>query len=346
MLVPLLYAISCGDRFVVDGVKDIVNLTHSGAKCLLVHQSWITEEIPEKYRSLTKTWQFPEVRNVLWTDKGNLELIEHFYPMWLSQYKRLLDLPKSSGGPVMASDWARLLYLHKFGGIYVDLDYEAHLPPPQWPVVQENSVFQSHRENAPIFFVNSPFLITEVMQNSLMYSPSSGHPFLYQVCKSIAQTLDFIENPYCPDDSTVRKEGVSAACPTMNAFSNRWTKSVTWLLKTEQITGPPVLDKTYTQLSLSNNPDVRRVYSLPTNEYFGTVGSNSIGPGKYATHWHANSWVTLNPVRLMPTLSITVVVGFALTLFLAYKYGQNERLTRSRCMRSESKFKPIVTRIT
>ena len=334
---------ACGKRVVIDGIADILALPENDAFCLNVHQSWKTEHIPEQYTELAETWRSESVRNVLWTDRGNLELVEHYYPAWTSHYATLLNLPKHSGGAVMASDWARLLYLHKFGGLYVDLDYEAHIPPTDWPVVTENKVWgagAAENPNFPIYFVNSPFLITEVMQNSLMYAPLPGHPFFLKVGDSIANTLDFIENPYCPDDHAFPNDvhhAVSANCPLTGAFSNRWTKSVTWLMKTEQITGPPVLDKTYTQLALEKSPIIAHVRPLSTADYFGTVGSNSIGPGKLATHWHANSWVTFNPVRLMPSLTLLIVSALAATLAAFYCLGKHERVCRSKCSRTPRK---------
>ena len=334
-VLSLGFAPKCGERVVIDGISDIQRLPVSGEECLNVHQSWKTAEIPEKYSKLVKSWRGEGVRNVLWTDKGNLELVEHYYSGWTSHYMRLLDLPTNSGGAVMASDWARLLYLHKFGGLYVDLDYEAHVAPTRWPVVTENARRgRSKTSDFPIFFVNSPFLITEVMQNSLMYAPLPGHPFFERVCESIVNTLDFIEDPYCPDDQGRGGQRVSANCPLTGAFSNRWTKSLTWLMKTEQITGPPVLDKTYTQLSLIGSSDVDHVRALSTSDYFGTVGANSIGPGAFATHWHANSWVTMNPVRLMPTLTLTVVLALSMLMAGMYYLGKNERFYRSKCLKS------------
>lgn len=328
MFFLVAFSAACGETVVVNGIRDIQNLPENDMTCLNLHQSWKTAQIPEKYTSLVATWRDERVRNILWTDRGNLDLVEHFYTQWSAHYSRLLNLPTNSGGNVMASDWARLLYIHKFGGLYVDLDYEAHVSPVDWPVVSLQ-FYKERREN-PLFFVQSPFLITEVMQNSLVYSPKPGHPFLVAACESIVKTLDFIEHPYCPNDAT-KDDGtsVSANCPLTGAFSSPWTKSVTWLMKTEQITGPPVLDKTYTQLSLGQSKIVESVYALSTSDFFGTVGSNSIGPGKYATHWHANSWVTLNPVRLMPTLTFTIILTLVFVTVSAYFIGKHEGMIKS-----------------
>ena len=316
-------AISCGNAVVIDGLHDIRYLRPTSSRCLLVHQSWKTDDVPEKFRALQNTWRNNNtVRTVLWTDNGNFELVAHYYPQWISHYQQLLALPAHSGGAVMAADWARLLYLHKFGGIYVDLDYEAHVSPVDWPVVRESRTNPSVQNS--VYFVNSPFVLTEVMQNSLMYAPEPAHPFFLHVCETIQTTLEFIETPYCPDDTSRTTDPVSARCQVVGAFTNRWTKSVAWLLKTEQITGPPVLDKTYTQLSLGNNPVVDRVLPLPTAEYFGHVDSNTIGPGKYATHWHANSWVNMNPVKLMPALSFTILVGLFAAMALAFYIGKQK----------------------
>ncbi|MBN1364690.1 MAG: hypothetical protein JW976_07800 [Syntrophaceae bacterium] len=61
-------------------------------------------------------WEFR-----LWTDDDNMLLVERDYPDFLSLYK-------SYDYPVLKADFARILYLHKFGGLYADLDLEPLKP--------------------------------------------------------------------------------------------------------------------------------------------------------------------------------------------------------------------------
>ena len=313
-------AVSCGNSIVVDGVSDIQRLPPSSSQCLSVHQSWKTASVPPKYRKLQATWLHKDVRHVLWTDKGNLDLVEHYYPAWSSHYAQLLSLPSHSGGAVMASAGPGCC-LH---GVCTSTSTTGR-------TFTTSGVVATRRfRGAGIRYLWSPFLITSATTSC---TPLAGNPFFMHVGRSIERTLEFIEHP-CPDDRGRDGTQVSANCPLTGAFTNRWTMSVTWLMKTEQITGPPILDKTYTQLSLSGSPDVSRVSALSTSDYFGSVGSISIGPGKYATHWHANSWVTLNPVRLMPTLSFTVILLLVLLLAASFYVGKHERVYRSKCMRS------------
>lgn len=85
----------------------------------IIHQSWKTKSVPKKWRASQQAWQklHPNFQYKLWTDKDNLRLIETEYP-------ELLHLYKSYPYPIMRVDLARYCILHKYGGIYCDLDQQ------------------------------------------------------------------------------------------------------------------------------------------------------------------------------------------------------------------------------
>lgn len=85
----------------------------------IIHQSWKTRIIPENVyrRHWVDSWleTHPDWEYRFWTDDDNLALVEHDYPEFLGFYLRLEE-------GIKRADFARFLYLHRHGGIYVDLD--------------------------------------------------------------------------------------------------------------------------------------------------------------------------------------------------------------------------------
>ncbi|MEO5915813.1 MAG: glycosyltransferase [Luteolibacter sp.] len=86
----------------------------------IIHQSWKNEDIPfeiypAEWQSSWKT-NHPEWSYRLWTDHDNRELVRTEYPDFLDFYDSL-DVG------IKKADFCRFLYMHRFGGIYVDLDF-------------------------------------------------------------------------------------------------------------------------------------------------------------------------------------------------------------------------------
>ncbi|KAH9255582.1 hypothetical protein BASA81_006412 [Batrachochytrium salamandrivorans] len=126
----------------------------------IIHQQWMDNKpLPEKYQQ----WQdkiklhFPKHAYMLWTDEKMLEMIETDYPDFLETY---INFPRN----IMRVDAARCFILHKFGGLYMDMDYEPlenfwlRLPDQRPAVIQSFNQY------------------LELTQNSLMSSPQ-GHTF-------------------------------------------------------------------------------------------------------------------------------------------------------------------------
>ncbi|KAJ3070824.1 hypothetical protein HK102_006575 [Quaeritorhiza haematococci] len=89
----------------------------------IIHQSWKTRELPSKFLRWSDTWKenHPTWKHILWTDNENRLLVERYYPWFLPHYDAL---PKH----IMRVDAARILYMHRYGGVYVDLDVESTAP--------------------------------------------------------------------------------------------------------------------------------------------------------------------------------------------------------------------------
>ncbi|KAK9834860.1 hypothetical protein WJX81_004486 [Elliptochloris bilobata] len=85
-----------------------------------MHQSWKDVHVPLEYARWTLSWKslHPNWEYRLWTDADNEALVNDHYPWFKDTYD---SLPK----PVMKADACRVLYMHKYGGMYADLDFEA-----------------------------------------------------------------------------------------------------------------------------------------------------------------------------------------------------------------------------
>ena len=85
----------------------------------IIHQTWKTKDVPEHWKASHLGWikLHPEYYYVLWTDDMNLELVKRFYHQFLDTY---LNYPYN----IQRVDAVRILYLHRYGGIYSDLDIE------------------------------------------------------------------------------------------------------------------------------------------------------------------------------------------------------------------------------
>jgi mannosyltransferase OCH1-like enzyme len=85
----------------------------------IIHQIWLGGELPEKYAKFAETWKkfHPDWFYRLWTDKD----VESF-PF---ERKDIFDACENVG---MKSDVLRYEILNRFGGLYVDTDFECFRP--------------------------------------------------------------------------------------------------------------------------------------------------------------------------------------------------------------------------
>ncbi len=108
---------------IIDTLEQLEDIRESIVDCnkisKIIHQTWKTKDIPEHWTSSYNGWIrcHPDYYYVLWTDEMNLQLVERFYPHFLEKYTRF---PYN----IQRADAVRTFYLHRYGGIYSDLDLE------------------------------------------------------------------------------------------------------------------------------------------------------------------------------------------------------------------------------
>ena len=91
-----------------------------------IHQTWKDENVPAEYTEYIRSWLkiHPDWTYFLWTDRDNLALLESHYPAYVPVYNGYRNWARR----VQKADFIRYFILHKYGGVYVDLDFEALRP--------------------------------------------------------------------------------------------------------------------------------------------------------------------------------------------------------------------------
>ncbi|WP_457939469.1 glycosyltransferase [Mesorhizobium sp. 10J20-29] len=135
----------------------------------ILHQTWKTDEIPDKFRRWSDSWleHNPGWRRMFWTDRTLLAFVGKHYPDFLQTFC-------SYPAGIERADAARYLLLHHFGGVYADLDCECVAPFAQ--IMDEERVVLCH-EPAAHLPMHIPYRgMTHLLFNGTMASPA-GHPF-------------------------------------------------------------------------------------------------------------------------------------------------------------------------
>ena len=113
----------------------------------------------------------PHWKYMFWSDDDNLNIIQTDYPYMLKTYEKM--------SPIQKSDIARYCVLHKYGGLYVDIDMWSNKSFE--PLIKENKVMLA--PSPPLLFGNDTYT------NYIMYSPQN-HPFWLHVLNLINKKVN------------------------------------------------------------------------------------------------------------------------------------------------------------
>ena len=100
-------------------IKENINYQETPLIPKKIHQIWLGGPLPEKYKKFQQSWieNHPDWEYKLWTDKD----IEELNLINIKYYKNGKNLGEKS-------DIARLEILYRFGGLYIDTDFECLRP--------------------------------------------------------------------------------------------------------------------------------------------------------------------------------------------------------------------------
>mgnify|MGYP001330771686 CR=1 FL=1 len=235
-----------------------------------VHHIWLTKKassedgesgVPEKFCGNVASWStgVPNCVQVEWLNTDAMSLVSKYRKAWFF-YKQLKT-------PVERSDYLRMLILHQFGGVYVDIDMQAL-----------KNVVPYLDPTRPINLLRSP-LFTEMFQSCFLVSHKKNHPFWMEVATRIEDNVTAI--------SSSKPDGLVG-----KLMCNPLTRYYTRMAMTVFLTGPATLDKCIANAHVKNM-HIDAFSCLPASLYRGPV----------AVHHEAASWTWL-PAFLEAKLKI------------------------------------------
>ncbi len=103
----------------LQSIEEYRECFYQGTVPPLIHQTWKNDTIPDKWLPSKEHWVkfHPNWIYTLWTDEMNRELIKRHYHWFLDKYD-------SYPYGIQRADAARPFILHRYGGIYSDLDIQ------------------------------------------------------------------------------------------------------------------------------------------------------------------------------------------------------------------------------
>jgi mannosyltransferase OCH1-like enzyme len=113
----------------------------------IIHQTWKTRQLSERQKSWTESWRIknPVFEYKFYNDIDCFKFISNNYPEYLDLYEDLK--------PVEKADVFRYLILHKYGGIYADIDTECLRPIDSLIDLFNNSLITGYEYNEPVQYL-------------------------------------------------------------------------------------------------------------------------------------------------------------------------------------------------
>lgn len=222
----------------------------------IVHQTWRSTSPPAPFPALIATWKsaHPDWAYEFWTDADIHELVRSCYPELLPVFEALRL-------KIEQIDIARCLILHRYGGLYADLDTECIRPFDPLLADQRCVLFNepaAHRyEHAPCPLVS----------NAVM-AAVPGHPLLDSLIERFAR-LD--------PDSRDRQAVLERTGPIM----------LTEAIADHAADDHVILEAGKIAPFSANDPRLDRLLSNPHVRELRTALA---GQGTYAVHYWFNGW--------------------------------------------------------
>ena len=93
----------------------------------IFHQHWINYQVPRTFQQWIASWMenHPTWQYWYWTNSDVRRFLKKYYPKYLKDYD-------SYPTELHKADFMRYFVIHKFGGVYLDLDMESLQPMDEW----------------------------------------------------------------------------------------------------------------------------------------------------------------------------------------------------------------------
>lgn len=149
----------------------------------IIHQTWKDHNIPEAFDSMSQSWRnkHKHWEYWFWTDEMNREFIALNFPFFLPVFD-------SYPNPIQRVDAVRYFVLYKYGGFYIDMDFECL------------SSIQPLVDKAPCVFGKEPVAHCQlhekdiIISNAFMGSVPGAH-FLKRICGELEAYRNITAHP-------------------------------------------------------------------------------------------------------------------------------------------------------
>ena len=133
----------------------------------IIHQTWDDENVPARFSPFMRTWTklHPDWEYWFWTPTEVRRMLQKHYPQYLAMYGDYKEA-------IFKANLMRYFIMHKYGGVYADLDLESLRPLDNWTMDNECIMSQNHHVHAYVVGNSSR---PNVMITFLASRP--GHPY-------------------------------------------------------------------------------------------------------------------------------------------------------------------------
>lgn len=213
----------------------------------IIHQTWKTKNLPENLKFCVNSWKKynPEYTYMFWSDKDIDIFIREKYPQYIDIYSKLTQ-------GIQIADLFRILILHYYGGIYVDIDFECLRPIDFWNM---------NYSKINIAFEPKEHHKIDVLCNALIISP-----------KNIDTLLEIIEH----GKRIIKKNNREV----MNLFG-----PIAWTNVLYQNQDINILDRNL----IYPIPDITANKTLE-NKYLNKILTRNFNNSWAVHYWHHSNW--------------------------------------------------------
>jgi glycosyltransferase involved in cell wall biosynthesis len=150
----------------------------------IIHQTWKDRHLPSYLAAFQRTWQehHPDWEYRLWTDDDNRTFLAQHYSWFLPIYDGYAHF-------ICRVDAIRYFWLHHYGGVYVDLDFECLAPIDS--LLADRSIALSIEPDAHTVENKTAKAhnLSMILSPALMAS-SVGHPFWQHLWQQLIDNRD------------------------------------------------------------------------------------------------------------------------------------------------------------
>lgn len=131
----------------------------------IIHQIWIGGPLPEVFKPFMESWKknHPDWKYVLWDD----EKVKELFPLYNQQFYDATD------GMGVKSDLLKWEIIYRFGGVYVDVDFESLRP------------LDELNYSYDFYTAMQPFDAFFVQLGAALFAARPGHPVLKHCIETI-----------------------------------------------------------------------------------------------------------------------------------------------------------------